>query len=232
MQQHHRQQAVYLGLVGHQLDKRAPESQRLARQLAAGGRRRIPLVEDQVDDREHGVEPIGQQMIGRHSKRDPGGLDLALCPYQPLRHRRLADQERSGDLASAHAAERTQRESYLGVGGQCRMTAGEHELESLVWKCRRVAHRVLRCFVVGCLSYLQQMRLHGERAIAANAVDRSAPGRRQQPDAGVGGDSVARPALRGDREGLLCGLLSKIEVAEEADQRSEDASPLLAEGSL
>ena len=50
--------------------------------------------------------------------------------------------------------------------------------------------------------------------------------------AGVGGHAVARPALRGDRERLLRGLLGEVEVAEEADQRSEDASPLLAEGLL
>jgi hypothetical protein len=38
-----------------------------------------------------------------------------------------------------------------------------------------------------------------------------------------------RPALRGDREGLLRGFLGEIEVAEEADEGSEDAAPLLAE---
>jgi hypothetical protein len=48
----------------------------------------------------------------------------------------------------------------------------------------------------------------------------------------VGGDSVARPALRGDREGLLRGFLGEVEVAEEADERREDAAPLRAEGLL
>jgi hypothetical protein len=41
--------------------------------------------------------------------------------------------------------------------------------------------------------------------------------------------SVARPALCGDRERLLRGFLGELEVAEEADQRSEDPSPLLPE---
>ena len=49
---------------------------------------------------------------------------------------------------------------------------------------------------------------------------------------GLVGDAVARPALGGDREGLLRGFLGEVEVAEEADQRSEDASPLVAEGLL
>ena len=40
---------------------------------------------------------------------------------------------------------------------------------------------------------------------------------------------VPRPALGGDREGLLSGFLGELEVAEEADQRSEDLAPLLLE---
>ena len=46
------------------------------------------------------------------------------------------------------------------------------------------------------------------------------------------GSSVTRPALRGDRERLLRGFLGEVEVAEEADQGSDDPSPLLAERSL
>jgi hypothetical protein len=48
----------------------------------------------------------------------------------------------------------------------------------------------------------------------------------------VGGSPVPRPALNGDREGLLCGFLREVEVAEEADQRSEHPAPLLTEGLL
>ena len=49
---------------------------------------------------------------------------------------------------------------------------------------------------------------------------------------GLVGHAVARPALGGDREGLLRGFLGEVEVAEEADQGSEDAAPLLAEDLL
>jgi hypothetical protein len=58
----------------------------------------------------------------------------------------------------------------------------------------------------------------------ARIVDRSG--------AWVGGSPVPRPALNGDREGLLCGFLGEVEVAEEADQCCEDATPLVAEGLL
>ena len=53
-----------------------------------------------------------------------------------------------------------------------------------------------------------------------------------QPGPRVGGNPVARPALRGDREGLLGGLLGEVEVAEEADQGGQDAPPLVAEDLL
>jgi hypothetical protein len=41
-----------------------------------------------------------------------------------------------------------------------------------------------------------------------------------------------RPALGGNRERLLRGLLGEIEVAEEADQVGQNAAPLLAEDLL
>jgi hypothetical protein len=129
VQQHEGQQAVHLRLIGHQLGEGAPQAQRLVGHLVTPT---PPLVEDQVEDREHGCQTIGQQVVGRHSKRNPGSLDLALCPYQPLGHRRFLDEEGARDLAGAQASERAQSEGDLRVGGECGMAAGEHELESLV----------------------------------------------------------------------------------------------------
>ena len=42
-------------------------------------------------------------------------------------------------------------------------------------------------------------------------------------------DAVARPALGGDREGLLRGFLGGVQVAEEAGEVGDDATPLGAE---
>jgi hypothetical protein len=103
------------------------------------------------------------------------------------------------------------------------MAAGEDELEALVGE-RRLVHGVLRD-----QRDLEQAGLRGERALAADAVERPVAGGRDQPRSGARGDAVARPALRGDREGVLGGLLREVEVAEEADQGSEDPAPLLAE---
>ena len=63
-------------------------------------------------------------------------------------------------------------------------------------------------------------------------VERAVPRRRDEPRARAPGDPVARPALRRGQERLLRGFLGEVEVAEEADQRSEDTAPLVAEGPL
>jgi hypothetical protein len=76
------------------------------------------------------------------------------------------------------------------------------------------------------------VRFRGERAVAADAVDRSVARRGHEPRARVVGRSLARPALGGDGERLLGGFLGKVEVAEEADQCCENAAPLVAEGLL
>ena len=124
------------------------------------------------------------------------------------------------------AAERSQRERDLGVERERRMAAREDELEPLV-RDRRLVHVVLHG-----LRHVEQAGLRGERAIAADAVDRAVARGRHQPGARVGRRAVARPALGGDRERLLGGLLGEVEVAEEADQGGEDAAPLVAEGLL
>ena len=65
---------------------------------------------------------------------------------------------------------------------------------------------------------------------AAQGVDRPVARGDRQPSARVGRNAVTRPALRGDRERLLGGLLSEIEIAEETDQGRENTTPLIVEG--
>jgi hypothetical protein len=101
------------------------------------------------------------------------------------------------------------------------VAAGEEELEALVRKAVRF-HLVLRRF-----RDLEQARLLDQDPVTADPVDRPAPRRRDQPVPRVGGDAASRPLIGGDREGFLTGFLGEVEVAEEAEQRSEDAPPLL-----
>ena len=221
--EHQREQSVHVGFVRHQLGERTSEPDRLGREVASAA---VALVEDQVDDGQDCGEAVGQQVRGRYAKRDPGGLDLLLRPDEPLRHRRFGDEERAGDLLRRQAAERPQRERDLGLERERRMTAGEDELEALVGN-RRLVHVDLRRF-----RHLEQAGLRRQRAVAANSVDRAVASRRHEPGARARGRSVTGPALGGSREGLLSGFLSEVEVAQEADQCGEDASPLVAEDSV
>ena len=101
------EQAQRLGLVGHQLGQQPGQADRLGAQVAAdqvvAGRGGVPLVEDQVDDREHEREPVGQLRVPRHPVRDARGADLALGPDQALGHRRLGHEEGAGDLRRSAA---------------------------------------------------------------------------------------------------------------------------------
>src|SRR5204863_5409670 len=60
-------------------------------------------------------------------------------------------------------------------------------------------------------------------------IDRTVARRGREPRARTRRHSVARPAVGCDRECFLNGVLGEVEVAEEADQCGEHATPLLAE---
>src|SRR5262249_41756317 len=89
---------------------------------------------------------------------------------------------------------------------------------------RRLVHLML----LG-LAKIEQLDLLGERAVAADPVDRPVAGGDREPGARIGRGSLAWPALRRDRERLLGHVLRQVEVACEPDQGSEDAPPLVAE---
>ena len=215
-----------LGLVGHQLGERSPEPDRLGREVAPAA---VALVEDQVDDREHGREPVGQQVGRRDPERDPGVADLVLGADEPLRHRLARDEERAGDLLGGQPAEGAQGQRDLRVERQRRVAAGEDQLEPLVGD--RASSSPLR---PPCASGDVELAESSRRSVRSRRIRSIARLRagRHQPGARVGGHAVARPALGGDRERLLGGLLGELEVAEEADQVGEDASPLVAEDLL
>ncbi len=163
-------------------------------------------------------------MCGGHPEGDPRGRDLALRAHEPLRHGRLGDEEGTSDLSRAEPAEGAQDEGDLSVEAQRRVGAGEDQLEAFVGE--RLA--LLR-FVVHGLGHLQHAPPRGEGALATDPVDCPVAGGHDQPGAGVRGLAVSRPTLRGDREGLLGGLLGEVEIAEVADQGGEHPAPLFAE---
>ena len=228
MEQHQGKQPDCLGLVGHELDEDPPEPDRLTAQLAPDEgvtrRRGIPLVEDQVDHPEHGLEPFRQQVVGWHPVRDAGVADLLLGPNQPLGERRLGDQECPGDLGGGQPTEGAQRERDLGLDRQGRVAAGEDEAQAIV---ADRAHLVLRYrFDGGELGLdlglaADRRGLLGQDACPSESVDRPVPGRGHDPRPRVDRQPIARPALEGDDERLLDRFLGQVEVAGQPDQRRD-----------
>ena len=62
--------------------------------------------EDQVDDGQHGREPLGQLGARRDAIGDARVADLLLRPHQALGHGRFRYEERVRGLGGAEAAER------------------------------------------------------------------------------------------------------------------------------
>ena len=106
------------------------------------------------------------------------------------------------------------------------MTAGEDQLQPLVSDFGVIE------LVHGHLRDVEQSCLLRKRALAPDPVDRPVPGNRGEPGNRVDRDALALPALRRDRERLLSGLLGNVEVAKEADQRGQNATPVFTEDVL
>ena len=114
---------------------------RLAGQVGAGqvgaAAAGVSLVEQQVEDVQHGPEPPRPLVRRRQRERLAGGLQRGLGPADPLGHGRLRHQERGGDLPGGQAADRAQRERDGRARGQRRVAAHEHEDQRVVPARRR-----------------------------------------------------------------------------------------------
>ena len=135
-QQHQRQQARHLAVVRQQPVQPAGKPDGLLRQRGHGQRvslaGRVTLVEDEVEDVQHGAQPFGPLRPGGQAEVEPGAGDGLLGPADALGHRRLRDPERRGDLRRGQAADRAQRQRDLAGRGQVRMTAAEQQGQRVV----------------------------------------------------------------------------------------------------
>jgi hypothetical protein len=220
VEKHERDQPERVRLVGHQRGQDLRQSNRLVEELVP---RRWPVagVEDEVEHGEDGAQAIGQQVVGRHAEGDARVADLPLRANEPLRHRRLGDEECSRDLLGREAADRPQRERHLRLGRKRGMTAGEDEAQAVV---RNRAH-----LLVLSRPLLQERELAVERSLAADPVEGPVARCGQKPGRRVVRHPVARPPLQRGCERILKRVLGEVEVAEGADQGREDAAALLAE---
>jgi hypothetical protein len=136
VEEHQREEPQRLGLVGHQHSEQLGEPDRLVAELTpdeiVASRRRIALVEDEVEDCEHGLEAIREHLVRRNAERDPCLTDLSLRANEALRHRRFGGQEGAGDLPGREPTDLAEGQRYARLRCERRVAAGEDQCEPFV----------------------------------------------------------------------------------------------------
>ena len=185
----------------------------------AGG---IPLVEEEVEDGQHRGRALHQLVRRRHGEGDARVAYLALGPDEPLGHGGLGHQEGAGDLGRRHAGQRAQGQRHLGLEGQGRVAAGEHQAEPVV------GHVLVRSLdVLAPRRHDRDLpRLGLAQARPPGPVDGPVARHRREPGAGAARDAVTGPALQRGREGILRALLGEVPVAGQPDQGGDHPAPL------
>ena len=230
VEQHQRQQRMHIRLVGHQRDQqRGPAGWRRrtapADQVSPRGGR-VALVEDQIDHRQHRVEPLGQQVIGRH-----------LVGMRASRILRLARTSRCASVGSGTRKARAtpavdSPPSVRRVSATCaseverRVAAGEDQPQPVG---RFRFHRLTPLPASWARSSCSRVCVWCVRDAAGRGLRRAAV---DNPGGRIPGHTLDRPVLdRGD-EGFLEGVLGEIEVAKDANQRGQDPAVRLAKDQL
>ncbi len=207
---------------------RIASAQRFWRIRSAPDDRGVALVEQEVEHREDGRRPLGQQVRGRDPVGDAGVADLLLRPHEPLGHRRLGDEEGAGDLGRREPDEGPQRERDACLEPERGVTAGEDQTEPVVLHAAAVRLDRLRrpgssaaSTATSCsLAVPTDARRSRSIARLRAVVVSHAPGAR---------DAVAGPAFQGPREGVLRALFGEVPVAGHADERGDDLAPVVDE---
>jgi len=187
-------------------------------QVCRIARRRVALVENQINHGRDGRETL-RAFHGTRSFEGQLGLgDLRLGPRDPLLHGALAHQEGARDLLDGEAGNDAQGQRDLLGRRKIGMTADEQQPQKIV-------------AVVGAIDPLGELRLHileigqgivgGQRLLtplASGGVDRGVSPHQYEPRRGVPGRSVAGPIVQCAQARVLVGLFGRIHVAEIAQQ--------------
>ena len=225
LQQQQRRQAHDLGLALEQPQQQPRQPDRLLAQrradlggIAAGG---IALVENQIDHRGDGGEPLGALHRARGLERHVGVRDPRLGAGDALLHRRFADQERARDLLYGQTRDDAQRQRDLLGRRQIGMAADEQQPQNIVAIMRAVepfGQRLLGIVEIGDRLVLGQRLL---LAAAPDIVDRDIAPDHDQPGRRIARRAVLRPAFQRAQAGVLECFLGGVEIAEIAQQRAD-----------
>ena len=215
---------------GIELHDETAEPDRFARQIRARGRLaaagRVAFVEHQVHHAQHALEARRQFVARGHLVGNVGVADLGLGAHDALRDGGRGREEGRGDLFGGETADFAQRQRHLRVGRERRVAAREDQAQTIVFEL---------------FLFIERGRLVGEgfgdvgaifemfeALVAPLLVDGLEAPRRHQPRHRILRQTFGRPLLHGRAKGVVQRFLGALEVAEQADQRREDAARILA----
>ena len=217
MEQHQREEGggFRRGPGGHQRPDESAEANGFGRKTGPdhplSSRGRIPFVENEVDDRQHGVESLGDLACLGDGIRNSRLADFALGPHEPLCHRGRGHEKGPGNLVRFEPAECPKRESNLRLRRQRRVATGKDQPKALVGNLAGliVGFSHLRSKLMGEL----RLNLLRKQGLAPETVDRLMARGLNDPCAREFRDAGLWPLVQSGRKCFLRILFRQIEVA-------------------
>ncbi len=213
---HQRDESVHFRIIGRGFRQQSPQPQRFQaqagpHQIVTGGRR-VPLVEKQIDDFEHGRQPPTQFGSGRQPVRGSGLGECSLGAGDPARDLRLAGQEGAGDLGGAETGDDAQGERRTCFPIEDRMARDEHQAQ----------------YVVAALGDVRGFDVRTVESVCTPQVIHClAPRDGRQPGARIVRDALGRPPFHGRDQGVLREFLGQADVVDHPQERRDDPRGLL-----
>lgn len=212
------------GLVREELR----EVHRIAAQLTADrllAGREVALVEQQVEGGVRRLEDGGA--ILRAGQREVHALEALADPHHALQDRGLGGDEGARGGGHVETAQRPQDQRELALGPEAGVAAHEDHAELVVPDevlAEGLPHRRGQC----PLPVEVAREVGGERAprpLAADRVDRTVAGRREQPRRRVVRDPRLPPGLEGGHERRLDDVLRQLQVVRPEEPREDRDQP-------
>src|SRR5262249_30683294 len=204
----------------------ADEPQRLLTELrphpvVAGGRR-IALVEDEIDDRQHRGETGGKLLAARHLERHARLAQGALSAHDALLDGRLRHEEGAGNLLRGQSAQQAERQRRARLWREDRVAGDEDEAEEIVANVVERRVEVWRCVLLDLQLVTELGVLAVGELVAAEEIDRPMLGGGHQPGARLFGHAWPGPFLDRSAQRVLGKLLSNADIAHHAREAGNE----------
>src|SRR6185437_10426074 len=172
----------------------------------------MAFVEDQIDDREHGVDSLRQLGLSRNLIRNSRVPDLVLRAHYALRKRRCRYEKGARYLFRRESAHGPERERNLCLDCQRRVTAREDESQSVVGNLIVIATVNADRDVRFQLS--RYLRVPGvEPRTTPDVIYRTKASGTYQPGARIRRHAIDWPSLQSRGKGVVQRFFRNVEVA-------------------